>query len=184
MSHGIQKTTDFALLLDLIPGKERSGSLVGMWVAAEKLGSVLGSVLFGQTIQLFFRSGLAREEDTLAACYTRMGYICTYTEAGVLMVASALVVKQIRQSPRHQPESFVVTGGYFDGSSDGFLGELKAMRDASGTITGLEVVSMQVAQSKLLCHYHICLHPRGAYPCTTPNNSNILDTSGSESVVR
>eukprot|EP00966_Prymnesium_polylepis_P154475 3566553-Prymnesium_polylepis.1 len=90
VAHGIQKSTDFGLLLDLIRGRATEGLTVGLWQAAGALGSIAGSLWFGLFLELFRTTD--EESDT---SYSRTGYLFAFSSAAALICASACAVRAI-----------------------------------------------------------------------------------------
>ena len=144
VAHGIQKAADYALMMDVVPTYSESGTVIGMWQAAGMLGGIGGTLLFGPCLELF------RVKSTRAERYTRGGYAFAFVLAALLMIASAVCVRAIRvrqrrqtgSSPAQSPHTtrYIITGGYFDGTADGFLCEIELCRNSSGIPTVLRVV--------------------------------------------
>lgn len=114
--HGFRKIVGFAALANACPRARRAQG-AAWWLTSSAAGSAVGSAALP----------LLAREASLAAAYGAAAIV------GVLsacVLAYDLVVDAAkRPAPR---ERFVVTGGFFDGSAEGYVAELRLERRRSG----------------------------------------------------
>jgi MFS family permease len=203
VAHGIQKSVDFAILVDVIDRHPQSkGTYVSVWITAGSIGSAIGSYSFGPILDLFpahrntsgaivrinMDSNWQATNGTELPSHGRLGYVVTYSiVASACMLASALAVwsiadGRIRRERQHRtrvksqsaspiddidgadtsaaadtqirPQRLVVTGGFFDGSADGFIAVIKVGWSVDRTrsskaekrshVSSMQMESMQV----------------------------------------
>ena len=167
LAHGVQKAVDFAILVDVIDREPLSvGTYVGVWATAGTLGSAAGSYMFGPLLDAF-------PDTSTVGGHSRTGFVVTYSVvASAAMLFSAVAVWAIRdrrlRSPAHGSaptaaappvddydkagrgacQRFAVTGGFFDGTADGFIAVLEVWTAAVRTAGGC--LSMRVTHLRLL----------------------------------
>jgi MFS family permease len=83
LAHGIQKSVDFAILVDVIDRDPRSvGTYAGVWATAATLGSTVGSYIFGPLLDAFPNNE-----------HSRIGFLVSYSVvASAMMLLSAVAV--------------------------------------------------------------------------------------------
>jgi MFS family permease len=175
IAHGIQKSVDFALLVDVIGAdRARVGTYVGGWAFAGTFGSAAMGFVYGPVLDCF----VLPAHQGHAIRHSVAGYVLAYTcIASLCMISSAFMVflmkqtadrsgselhsdvadratttslfesddavkicadsrlglnSRVRGGGTEQSSRFIVTGGFFDDTPDGFIGQITLFRDVNG----------------------------------------------------